>query len=336
MKVELNLIRSERFPHRAGAMAALAAIGMGIASASARADTSEDGGRPHLQIVAAATDGSTNQLSVSAGPSHGFAWILAEHEQAAPSAALSAWNAARGIRGTAAPLRGAIVAGVPLDHAGVAVLDLPQGRLTAGTRLRALTLASTGLGSARSSPTVVIEEPGRRGLAGQVRLIVTEFQKDPTTVSDSVGEWIEIYNPGTQPVDISNWILSDLGSESTVLDGGGQRITVRAGRHFVLGRNADTDLNGGVKVDFEYTSFTLSNGEDEIVLSQPDGTVIDQIAYDDGVLWPDEPGRSISLDPDAYDAGANDDGSQWCASRKRLSWGNTNTGTPKNRNEDCR
>ena len=165
---------------------------------------------------------------------------------------------------------------------------------------------------------------------------MTEFQKDPTTVSDSAGEWIEIYNPGNQPVDISNWVLSDLGSESTVLDGAGQRITVRAGRHLVLGRNADTNLNGGVKVDFEYASFTLSNGEDEIVLSRPDGTVVDQVAYDDGVLWPDEAGRSISLDPDAYDEGMNDDGAQWCASRKRLSWGNTNTGTPRNRNEDCR
>jgi hypothetical protein len=104
----------------------------------------------------------------------------------------------------------------------------------------------------------------------------------------------------------------------------------------VLARNADPALNGGIEVNHVYSGFTLSNGDDEILLSKPDGTLVDQIAYDDGVNWPDEPGRSATLDRDDYDELLNDDGTRWCSSRRRLGWGNTNAGTPGARNEACR
>ena len=168
---------------------------------------------------------------------------------------------------------------------------------------------------------------------GQV--VVTEFMKDPTTVSDAKGEWIELFNPGTAPVDVEGWVLSDLGSDATVLDNSGLGISIAPGGYLVLGRERDPNLNGDVKVDIVYTGFTLSNGADEIRLSVPGGQVVDELFYDDGVVWPDTAGRSISLRPDRLDSMANDDGANWCHGTTPISGSNPNTGTPGKLNDSC-
>ena len=173
----------------------------------------------------------------------------------------------------------------------------------------------------------------RPRLDGQI--VVTEFLKDPTTVSDAKGEWLELYNPGAVTVDVEGWVLSDLGSDATVLDNSGLGIPIAPGGYLVLGRERDPNLNGDVKVDIVYTGFTLSNGADEIRLSTPGGKLVDELLYDDGVLWPDTPGRSISLRPDALDASANDDGANWCHGDTPISGSNPNTGTPGKLNDSC-
>jgi len=170
-------------------------------------------------------------------------------------------------------------------------------------------------------------------LDGQV--VVTEFMKDPTTVSDTKGEWLELHNPGAVPVDVEGWVLSDLGSDATVLDNSGLGIPIAPGGYLVLGRERDPALNGDVKVDIVYTGFTLSNGADEIRLSEPNGKLVDELLYDDGVVWPDTAGRSISLDPNALDSRANDDGANWCHGDTPISGSNPNTGTPGKQNDSC-
>ncbi len=222
------------------------------------------------------------------------------------------------------------------DEEGRAAIELSAALLASGARVRALVLpADASLALARPSASVTLVPLDHPAPGGGGRVIVTEFLKDPTFVSDTVGEWIELYNPGPGPVDIAGWVLSDLGSESTVLANGGLRMVVPATKHIVLGRSSDPLVNGGVPVTFTYGGFTLSNGDDEIQLTRPDGSLVDLVAYDDGVLWPDLAGRSISLDPDFRDATLNDDPAHWCLSRTRLSAGSTDSGTPTKRNEDC-
>lgn len=170
-------------------------------------------------------------------------------------------------------------------------------------------------------------------LDGQI--VVTEFMKDPTTVSDTKGEWLELHNPGSVPVDVEGWVLSDLGSDATVLDNSGLGIPIAPGGYLVLGRERDPNLNGDVRVDIVYTGFTLSNGADEIRLSKPNGKLVDELLYDDGVVWPDTAGRSISLSPDALDSRANDDGANWCHGDTPISGSNPNTGTPGKPNDSC-
>ena len=61
----------------------------------------------------------------------------------------------------------------------------------------------------------------------------------------------------------------------------------------MLGRNTDA-TNGGVPVAYQYTSFTLGNAEDEIILLDGAGTEIDRVAYDGGPGFPDPTARPCS------------------------------------------
>ena len=167
------------------------------------------------------------------------------------------------------------------------------------------------------------------------RVAVTEFLKDPTQVSDTNGEWIEIQNLLPWRVNLEGWSLGDDGGAQHVIANGGLGVFLRPGEFFVLARNADPALNGGVLVDYAYSSFSLGNGADQIVLRRRNGQIADRVAYDDGVLWPDQPGQSISLAPEATDPGANDDPANWCHATSVIGAGNTDTGTPGAANDTC-
>jgi len=61
-----------------------------------------------------------------------------------------------------------------------------------------------------SAPLVQTGEPSQAG-----QIVITEFMKDPSTVSDARGEWIEVYNAMPWRVNLEGWILSDTAARST-------------------------------------------------------------------------------------------------------------------------
>ncbi len=108
-------------------------------------------------------------------------------------------------------------------------------------------------------------------------LIVTEFLPDPLAVADTAGEWLELYNPNAEPLDLKGWKLSDLGTDKHTIT---RTVIIPAGGFVVLGHNADPLLNGGVTVAYAYgTAFTLSNTDDEIILTDALGREVDYVAY---------------------------------------------------------
>jgi len=165
--------------------------------------------------------------------------------------------------------------------------------------------------------------------------VISEFMKDPTDVSDSRGEWVEITNLQPWRLNLEGWVLSDDGSNAAILGGGPEILRCGPGASIVVGGDADPLTNGGVPVLGEWSSFTLTNSSDEIILSTPDGVVVDRVEYDDGVLWPDTPGQSIALDPAALDVMLNDDPANWCHSQTSWAGGGTDTGTPGSPNDAC-
>ena len=167
-------------------------------------------------------------------------------------------------------------------------------------------------------------------------LLITEIMKDPVEVSDTYGEWFELYNTTEYEVDITGWMIVDDGvDDHTIFAEGG--VVVPGESYFVLGRSGDEEINGGVSVDYVYggvegETFNLGNNDDEIILKSG-SDVIDEVWYDSGDLFPDVAGRSLSLSPDAFDAEGNNDGANWCAAVD--AYGSGDFGTPGATNPSC-
>jgi hypothetical protein len=163
-------------------------------------------------------------------------------------------------------------------------------------------------------------------------IVVTEFMNDSDAVSDTVGEWLELYNATGSDIDLNGWTLKDDGSDSHTFT---TSIIVPAGSYFVMGRGADSTVNGGVNLDHSYGDgvFTMANNVDEIVLLSPSSVEIDRIIYGASNDFPDGgPGFSISLDPNQL-AGDNNLAANWCLSTSVFGAGDS--GTPGVENNAC-
>ena len=176
---------------------------------------------------------------------------------------------------------------------------------------------------------ILISFTGFSQSAGDI--VVTEFMNDSDAVSDTVGEWLELYNSTGADIDLNGWTLKDDGSNSHTFT---TSIIVPAGSYFVMGRGADSAVNGGVNLDHSYGDgvFTLSNSEDEIILLSPSSVEIDRIVYGVGGFPDGGPGFSISLDPNQL-AGDNNLAANWCLSTSVFGAGDY--GTPGVENDAC-
>jgi hypothetical protein len=143
------------------------------------------------------------------------------------------------------------------------------------------------------TPTGTVTPPG----GPPPYILITEFLADPKAVNDSDGEWIELYNGGSEPVNLRDWTLSDLGSERHTINAD---LIIEPGAYLILARNGDPATNGGVNVHYVYRSFTLSNGEDEIILQTPDGIEADRVVW--GAESRLDPAPGVSLERTALDS----------------------------------
>lgn len=109
------------------------------------------------------------------------------------------------------------------------------------------------------------------------RLVISEVMADPSAVPDERGEWVEIANPGAEPVELRGWkLLSGNDAGLTVA----QSVVVPPGGAVVLGRDGRTDANGGVRVDYRVAEgLTLANSGDWIALRDPLGAPVDSVAW---------------------------------------------------------
>ena len=139
-------------------------------------------------------------------------------------------------------------------------------------------------------------------------LIITEFMANPGVVDDNKGEWIEIYNPSTDPVDLRNYRLSSASGTTVVRPGVttpdtwliDESVVVAPGAYIVVGNNADTESNGGVAVAYRYggTLATLppnlgNNTTDWLTLKAPDGSLVDSVAYSPSTINPTTFARTL-------------------------------------------
>jgi len=99
-------------------------------------------------------------------------------------------------------------------------------------------------------------------------LLITEIMANPAAVSDTNGEWFELFNPTSDNISLEGFLLSDDGGNSHAFSNAGGNLLVGSGEYFVLARNDNALTNGNFAADYMYGSdFALVNSSDEIVFS---------------------------------------------------------------------
>jgi len=155
-------------------------------------------------------------------------------------------------------------------------------------------------------------------------IIINEIMRDPNSVLDVHGEWIELYNSGSVPVDLNGLVLKDNDDDLHVI---ANSDIIYPDQYYVIGASSDINLNGGVIVDYVWSNFDLSNFFDEVIIEHPSGFILDYLEYDYGQSFISEQGYSIELIDPVLD---NNSGINWFLSENIMAGGDY--GTPGQEN----
>jgi len=140
-------------------------------------------------------------------------------------------------------------------------------------------------------------------------LIITEIHYNGIEVGTDVTEFIEIYNADAVAIDLEGLVL--IGVDFTFPAG----ASIAPGEYIVVVVDATNPIFAGAAYQiFQWTTGGLGNGGEAVGLALADGTVINEVVYDDAAPWPTEPdgfGPSVQLSDLALD---NTDGANWCPS----------------------
>lgn len=158
--------------------------------------------------------------------------------------------------------------GIGRDAAGNPIQGTPRGLNSA--------FLNTPTPTATLSATPSITHAQRLPYAMQ-SLLINEIAWAGTLASSS-DEWIELYNPGPQNIDLEGWILQDEGDIRIQLAG-----EVRAGSFYLLERGDDLTITD-VPADQLYSG-SLSNRGESLRLEGPSGELVDSANLDGGP-WP--------------------------------------------------
>jgi len=161
---------------------------------------------------------------------------------------------------------------------------------------------------------------------------ITEIMANPSALSDTEGEWFEIYNNSTHSISLQNLILErDDANIHTITD----QVDLEAGAYYVLSR---TETATVAVNEYVYGSdITLSNTGAVLSLynegseSNP-GALICSLDYGE-TGFPSGTGASISLNPNSINITDAVLGSSWCISTSLYSTGDL--GTPGSENNIC-
>ncbi len=182
-------------------------------------------------------------------------------------------------------------------------------------------------------------------------LVISEIMINSQAISSTLGEWVEIYNPGDQAIDLNGLTLRDEKTDKVSLQLlKAARIPPKA--FWLLSPSADKAQNGGINVNVSYEkfgTFTLNNAVPDQVIIEWNGNIIDEVSYlakgQGCTLNPPVPdcnnagypmikGKSMQLDPGGYTATKNDDYTNWCAAKATFGSGG-DWGTPGQTNPPC-
>jgi len=155
---------------------------------------------------------------------------------------------------------------------------------------------------------------------------------NPSALSDTEGEWFEIYNNGGEVIDLNNLVIKKGSDVVFIVD---QAQLLNPGEYFVFAKSTSATS----EADFIYGgALNLINTGDHIVLANygtdgSDGSLIAEVDYGNGSGFPSATGASINLDPGTFDVELAKSGANWCPSTETFE--TTDLGTPGLPNTDC-
>lgn len=164
----------------------------------------------------------------------------------------------------------------------------------------------------------------------EARVVINEIAWMGTE-SSYTDEWIELYNPGTDAVDLSGWRLKSADGKPDIALSG----QVGAGEYYLIERTSDTTISD-VAADLIITFGTgLGDAGERLTLYRADLSVADEVNCVGGWFSGDKSSRSSMerIDP----LGSGDDGSNWGSNDSTLTIGHDAAGgvirgTPRGRN----
>ncbi len=108
---------------------------------------------------------------------------------------------------------------------------------------------------------------------------------------DAAFEWVEIHNAGTTPVDLAGWTIGDNRAMDDL-----PGVVVAPGARITIGGSAEAaDGGADIVLDDGRIGNGLANGGDVVVLRDPWGRVVDEVAYGVPPIPAPEAGGSIAL-----------------------------------------
>jgi len=113
---------------------------------------------------------------------------------------------------------------------------------------------------------------------GALTVIINEVAWAGTDASSS-DEWIELYNPGINPINLTGWQLRAVDNSPSISLSG----TIPAGGYFLLERTDDTTVSD-IVADQIYTG-DMSNAGEVLRLYDPSNIIVDS-ANSNGGFWP--------------------------------------------------
>jgi len=160
-------------------------------------------------------------------------------------------------------------------------------------------------------------------------VVVTEIMNDPSAISDTAGEWFELFNPRTTAFDLNGCTIRDLGTSMHVI---ASSVVIAPGAYIAL---ASSTMPGFTPA-YAYAGVAFNNtGTDGVVIAcGAAATVIDQVSYTVGT-WPTAAGRSMSLRSTALDSVSNDNVANWCSTATTVTYGSGDSGSPGAVNPAC-
>ena len=161
-------------------------------------------------------------------------------------------------------------------------------------------------------------------------IIITEVMQNPSAAgNDPNGEYFELYNTTSDPIDIANWVIKDdnQSGETHII---ASSVIIPALGYVAIGN--EKVPNGGIVLDYTYENdISLGNTIDGIII-ECNATIIDQVIWDNGTTFPNPNGASMELSIESLNSSANDIGTNWAEAITQF--GDGDLGTPGSQNDN--